>query len=77
MAHTSLRMTLRISMTGPVSGGCFVDLVINSIFGADLSLYDGIKLTSRLKDFDPNAKLAKLRYQGQNYTVSSQAVQRT
>jgi hypothetical protein len=59
-----------------VSGGCFVDLVINSVFGADLSLYDGIKLTSHLKDFDSNAKLVKLRYQGQNYTVSSQAVQR-
>jgi hypothetical protein len=27
-----------------VSGGCFVDLTIDSIFGADLTLYDGVKL---------------------------------
>ena len=60
-----------------LSGGCFVDLVINSIFGADLTLYDGIKLTSRVTDFDANARLTNLRYQGQIYAISHQAAQRS
>jgi hypothetical protein len=53
-----------------VSGGCFVDLTIDSIFGAELTLYDGVKVTSRVTDFDSEAKLINLNYQGQNYTVS-------
>jgi hypothetical protein len=60
-----------------VSGGCFVDLAIDSIFGADLTLYDGIKVRSRVADFDPHARLMNLRYQGQNYTVSREAAQRS
>ncbi|HLY62286.1 MAG TPA: hypothetical protein VKV95_16210 [Terriglobia bacterium] len=53
-----------------VAGGCFTDLVIDSIFGADLSLYNGIRMNSRLSDFDPNAKLLNVRYQGKSYTIS-------
>jgi hypothetical protein len=52
-----------------VSGGSFTDLVIDSIFGADLSLYEGIRIQSRLTDFDPNAKLMKVHYQGKRYTI--------
>ncbi len=59
-----------------LSGGSFVDLVINSIFGADLTLYDGIKLTSRVTDFDAGAKLTNLNYQGQNHTVSREGAHR-
>ena len=55
-----------------VAGGSFVDLVIRSIFGADLTLYDGIKLNSKVGDFDANARLMNLNYQGKNYTVSKQ-----
>ena len=55
-----------------VSGGCFTDLVIDTIFGTDLSLYDGIRMNSHLADFDPGAKLLNLRYQGKNYTISRQ-----
>jgi len=55
-----------------VSGGCFTDLVIDTIFGADLSLYDGIRMNSRLADFDPEAKLLNVRYQGKSYTISRQ-----
>ena len=55
-----------------VSGGCFTDLVIDTIFGADLSLYDGIRMNSHLADFDPSAKLLNVRYQGKNYTISCQ-----
>jgi hypothetical protein len=57
-----------------ISGGSFVDLVIDSIFGADLTLYDSIKVTSRLADFDAGARLTNLKYQGKNYTVSREGV---
>jgi hypothetical protein len=53
-----------------VSGGCFADMVIDSIFGADLTLYDGIGMKSRLSDFDPDAKLSNLNYQGKLHTVT-------
>ncbi len=53
-----------------VAGGCFTDLVIDTIFGADLSLYEGIRMNSRLADFDPDAKLLNVPYQGKRYTIS-------
>ncbi len=58
-----------------VSGGSFTDLVIDSIFGAELTLYDGLRVRSRLADFDPDAKLLNLHYQGKSYTVSGQVGQ--
>lgn len=47
-----------------------MDLVIDTIFGADLSLYDGIRMNSQLAGFDAEAKLLNVRYQGKNYTIS-------
>ena len=52
------------------SGGCFTELVIDSIFGANLALFDGIRVTSRVADFDPAAKLVGLHYQGKRYTIT-------
>jgi hypothetical protein len=54
-----------------IAGGGFTDLVINTLFGADLTLFDGIKAQPRLTDFDPHARLVNLRYQGKKYVVSS------
>jgi hypothetical protein len=54
-----------------IAGGGFTDLVINTIFGADLTLFDGVKAQPRLTDFDPNARLVNLRYQGKKYVISS------
>jgi hypothetical protein len=54
-----------------ISGGGFVDLVIDTIFGANLTLFDGLKTQPRLADFDPKARLVNLRHQGKNYAVSS------
>ena len=54
-----------------VSGGSFMDLVIDSVFGANLTLYDGIEVHSRLSGFDPKAKLVHLHYQGKAYTITS------
>lgn len=55
-----------------VAGGSFVNMVIDTIFGADLTLDSGIRVNSQLKDFDPSAKLVNLNYQGREYTVSSE-----
>jgi len=60
-----------------VSGGSFTDLVIDSIFGADLTLYDGIRLNSHLADFDPDAKLLNVNYQGKSYTITRLGARRT
>jgi hypothetical protein len=54
-----------------ISGGCFTDLVIDSIFGAELTLYDGIKVINRLANFDPEAKLVNLNYQGTGYSITA------
>ncbi len=56
-----------------VSGGSFMDLVIDSIFGANLTLYDGVQVQSRLADFDPRAKLLSVHHQGERYTITSTA----
>lgn len=53
-----------------ISGGAFTDLVIDTIFGANLTLYGGVHAVPRLEGFDPNARLTNLRHQGRNYMVS-------
>jgi hypothetical protein len=53
-----------------MSGGSYIDLIIDSIFGADFTLYDGLKVKSRLADFDPAAKLLNVNYQGKSYTIT-------
>jgi len=55
-----------------VAGGVFMSLVIESIFGAELDLDGGIKVTSRLKDFDSSARLENLNYQGKIYTITGE-----
>jgi hypothetical protein len=53
-----------------LSAGAFTDLTIDTIFGAQLTLFDGIKVRSRLADFDAKARLVNLRYQKKNYVLS-------
>jgi hypothetical protein len=57
-----------------IAGGGFTDLVINTIFGANTTLFDGLKAQPKLADFDANASLRNLRYQGKNYVVSAKGV---
>jgi hypothetical protein len=59
-----------------IAGGAFSELVIDSIFGAELTLSDGIKVNSHLADFDPGARLEGLRYQGGWYTVTKDGAQK-
>jgi hypothetical protein len=50
-----------------------MDLVIDTIFGANLTLFDGIKAKPKLRDFDSKARLVNLRYQGKKYVISEKA----
>jgi len=59
-----------------LAGGAFTELVIDSIFGAELTMSDGIRVNSRLTGFDPAARLEGLRYQGNLYTVTKDGAQR-
>jgi len=53
-----------------IAAGAFTEMVIDSIFGAELTLAEGIKVHSHLASFDPMARLEGLRYQGSLYTVT-------
>ena len=59
-----------------IAAGSFTELVIDSIFGADLTMRNGIRMNSRLSDFDPAARLEYLPYQGALYTLSSEGAKR-
>ena len=45
--------------------------MIDTIFGTNLTLFEGVKAEPRLKDFDANARLLNLRYQGKKYSISA------
>jgi len=59
-----------------IAGGAFTDLVLESIFGLEPTLYDGLRAKPQLTAFDPHARLEGLHYQGAEYTVSAAGVQR-
>ncbi|HTR25369.1 MAG TPA: twin-arginine translocation signal domain-containing protein [Terriglobales bacterium] len=59
-----------------IAAGAFTELVIDSIFGAELTLGDGIKVNSHLHSFDPKARLEGVRYQGSLYTITKTGAQR-
>lgn len=53
-----------------IAGGAFTDMVIDSIFGADFTMTEGIRVKSNVAAFDPKARLEGVRYQGSLYTIS-------
>jgi hypothetical protein len=59
-----------------IAAGAFTELVIDSIFGAELTLSDGIKVNSNLGNFDSSARLEGVRYQGALYTITKDGAQR-
>ena len=59
-----------------LAAGSFAELVIDSIFGAELTLSEGIRVRSRIAEFDPNARLEGLRYQGGLYTITRNGAQK-
>jgi len=59
-----------------ISGGAFSDLVVDSIFGVDPTLYDGLHANPSLKEFDQTARLENIHYQGAEFTASAGGVRR-
>ncbi len=59
-----------------IAAGAFTELVIDSIFGAELTLSDGIRVNSHLGSFDSSARLEGVRYQGGLYTITKDGAQR-
>lgn len=53
-----------------ISGGAFTDLVVDTIFGVQPTMFKGIHAQPRLDAFDPKASLEGLRYQGAEYRVT-------
>jgi hypothetical protein len=59
-----------------VSGGAFIDMVIESIFGVDPTLHNGIQVASKLAAFDAGATLQGLHYQGGEYSISARGAKK-
>ncbi len=54
----------------------FTELVIDSIFGPELTLSNGIRVNSHLGSFDSSARLGEVRYQGGLSTITKDGAQR-
>jgi hypothetical protein len=59
-----------------IAGGTFTELVIDSIFGVNFGLYDGLHATPRLREFDPGARLENVHYQGGEFSVDAGGAKR-
>jgi hypothetical protein len=55
-------------------GGSWVSVIIESIFGVKAQLGGGISASPNFSDFDPNAELHSLVYQGKRYHVTKQGL---
>jgi len=59
-----------------ISAGAFTDLVIDSIFGVDPTLYEGLHASPKLSDFDAAARLENLHYQGTEYAAGANGIEK-
>lgn len=59
------------------SGGSWVDIIIESIFGVKASIFDGISAQPQFGPFDSNAELYNLAYQGKLYTVDRKGIKQS
>jgi hypothetical protein len=50
-----------------IAGGAYIGAVLEGVFGVNATLYDGITVSSALRDFQPDAAFSGLLYQGQRY----------
>ena len=57
-----------------VSGCNYLEPVVDSIFGIDAGLFDGITAKPNFGKLDPKAELRNINYQGKKYTASKQGV---
>jgi len=58
------------------AGGAWVNVIIESLFGVDATLSDGLTAAPQFADFDPKARLVGLRYQGADYEVTREGARR-
>ena len=56
------------------SNGAWCNTIIESIFGVRATFKDGITATPQFGEFDPNAVLRNLSYQGKQYIVSRNGI---
>ncbi len=56
------------------SGGSWVDIIIEAIFGVKASIYNGISAQPQFGPFDSNAELHNLAYQGKLYSVNRNGI---
>jgi len=59
------------------SGGSWVDIIIESIFGVEASIYNGISAQPQFGPFDSKAELHNLAYQGKLYTVNQTGIKQS
>ena len=57
------------------SNGAIPAMFIESVFGVNATLNDGIKWIDRWGPFDPDARLENLFYQGKNYRVTRKGIE--
>ncbi|MFH1851767.1 MAG: hypothetical protein ABIA75_05430 [Candidatus Neomarinimicrobiota bacterium] len=58
------------------SGGCWVSLIIESIFGVKATIHEGITAVPQFGSFDPRAELHDLLYQGRRYHVDREGLKK-
>jgi hypothetical protein len=56
------------------SGGAWTNVILESLFGIDATLTDGLHATPRVELFDPDARLVHVPYQGRSYTIDRAGV---
>ncbi|HEY4011051.1 MAG TPA: hypothetical protein VGM11_12935 [Acidobacteriaceae bacterium] len=54
-----------------IAGGAFTDMVIDTLFGVNVSL-DDLRVESRLAQFDPKAELRGFRHHEKTYSIDNQ-----
>jgi hypothetical protein len=57
-----------------IAGGAFADMVLDTLFGVNVSL-DDLSVESRLAQFDPKAELRGFRHQDKTYVISNKGAQ--
>ncbi|MBC8401878.1 MAG: hypothetical protein H8E14_10360 [Candidatus Marinimicrobia bacterium] len=59
------------------SGGSWVNIIIEGIFGVKATIFDGITAQSQFGPFDSTAELHGLVYQGRRYSVTRKGIKPT
>ena len=58
-----------------IANGAYLGMFVESFFGAQATLTEGLKWRDLWGSFDPNAHLENLRYQGKDYRVTRKGIE--